>query len=182
MGTMNLEHHVYGLDDPKLVHIHELLHDYDRNLSLRRIRPDDPVLNFTRMNAGPPHEFGVWEENVAPGQRNWAFTLPAMSVDERVLARVIENDMLRNGASERMARLQAFESAKEASRMKRELERRQERREEMEFIGRQSEYKSQFKHKFKDGRTLIVGGDNGLREPSTTVPQNKRLKEVKPRA
>jgi len=136
----------YGLTTERQHHINAMLRDYSNGkLSLRRIAENDPAFQVgIKMN--PPKVFGVWEEGVAADQPNWVFTLAEMSIDERVLARIMENDMKRTGVTERMAKMMAIGRANEASKLKREAEIMAERREEMLGLGKIMEKKSVVTH------------------------------------
>lgn len=145
----------HGLTTEKQLHIARLLSDYDSNLSLRRIGERDPAF-AAGMAYNPPRVFGVWEENVAPGQPNWVFTLAEMSIDERVLARVVENDLKRQGASEHFAKYMAVVGAAQASRLKRDADRQQERMDEMLALGELAGRKTTFRHHL-NGQDVIIG-------------------------
>ena len=147
--AMDLSGLGHGLTTEKQLHIGKLLHDYDPNLSLRRIPERDPAFR-------PPKVFGVWEENVAPGQTNWVFTLAEMSIDERVLARIVENDMRRQGASAQFAKMMAIQGAAAASKAKKEADQMAEREEEMIGIGRLAARKHTFRHVLR-GQQVVIG-------------------------
>lgn len=145
----------YGLTTERMLHINAILHDYDRNLSLRRIPADDPAAVYG-ATLNPPKLYGVYEENVAPGQPNWVFTLAEMSIDERVIARVMENDLAREGMSVKVAKQQAIMRAQEASRLKVDMDRNAERREEQLFIGRAVDSNKAVRMNL-EGRDVIIG-------------------------
>lgn len=146
----------HGLTNPRHLHINQMLLDYSRGkLSLRRIPERDPAF-AAGIRETPPKVFGVWEENVASDQTNWVFTLAEMSIDERVLARVMANDFERSGASERFAKLQAFEVANKASQLKKQAEMMEAREDEMRTIGRLAGQKSTFRHRI-NGEDVIIG-------------------------
>lgn len=150
----------YGLTNERQHHINGMLRDYSKGkLSLRRIAENDPAFQ-AGMRLNPPKVFGVWEDGVAPGEPNWVFTLAEMSIDERVLARIMENDMKRMGASDRMAKMMAIGRANEASKLKREAEIMAARREEMVGLGKIMEKKSVVTHiidgvKYRIGDRLV---------------------------
>lgn len=154
--THDFRDSAYGLSTERQFHINRMLQDYSRGkLSLRRIAETDPAFK-AGMQMNPPKVFGVWEEGVAPGETNWVFTLAEMSIDERVLARVMENDMKRMGAPERMAKLIAIGRANEASKLKRDAEIMEARREEMIGLGKIMEKKSVVRHTI-NGQKVRIG-------------------------
>ena len=150
----------HGLTTERQLHIHRLLQEYDPNLSLRRIPERDPAFR-------PPRVFGVYEEHVGPGQPHWVFTLAEYSIDERILARVRENDFQRlGGAKGAWDKFMALKTAQEESRKKAELERQLEREEQMLAIGRMSDKKSTVRH-IINGEEYIIG--DTLRRPRTHI-------------
>lgn len=149
----------HGLTTERQLHIHRLLQDYDPNLSLRRIPERDPAFR-------PPKVFGVYEEHVGPGQPNWVFTLAEYSIDERILARVRENDFRRLNADGQWDRLMALKAAQDESRRKAQAEVQLERDNEMRAIGRMAAEKSSFRHTI-NGEEFIVG--DTLRRPRTHI-------------
>jgi hypothetical protein len=160
MGHIDFNDIANGLLTEKARHIAQMVKDVSGGkLELRRIPESDPAFR-------PPKVFGVWEFNVASDQSPWAFTLMEMSIDERVIARIIENDMKRSGASERFAKLMAFEQAEKASALKKYGDKLEERKEEMRVIGRMSNRFSQFTHVI-DGEKVIIG--DTVRSPRKTV-------------
>lgn len=145
----------HGLRTERQHHIAQMVRDIDPRLSLRRIPENDPAFEYgARLN--PQKLFGVWEENVSHELSNWVFTLAEMSIDERVPARLIENDLRRSGASERIAKLEAFERANEASRLKQQAEMMAEREDEMRVIGELAGRKSTIRHRI-NGEDFIIG-------------------------
>ena len=136
----------YGLTTEQQFHVNRMLQDYSNGkLSLRRIAESDPAFKFgAKLN--PPKVFGVWEDGVAPGEPNWVFTLAEMSIDHRVLARIMENDMKRMGADERIAKRMALGRAAEASKLKHQAEEMEARREEMVSLGKIMDKKSVVTH------------------------------------
>lgn len=157
----------YGLTTERQQHINRLLRDYSEGkLSLRRIAENDPAF-AAGMKLNPPKVFGVWEENVASGQPNWVFTLAEMSIDERVLARIMENDMKRMGATDRMAKMMAIGRANEASKLKAQLEIQEARREEMLGLGKIMEKKSVVTHTIDDVKYRI--GDRMMPVKGTPI-------------
>ncbi len=146
----------HGLTTEKQLHINQMLVDYSGGkLSLRRIPESDPAFRYG-MQLTPPKIFGVYEENVAAGQPNWVFTLAEMSIDERVLARIIENDLSRGGADAHRAKFEAFERAQQASKLKAHAEMMEEREDEMLTIGRLAAKKHTFRHRI-GGEDVIIG-------------------------
>lgn len=146
----------YGLTTERQFHVNHMLRDYSQGkLSLRRIAENDPAF-AAGAKLNPPKMFGVWEEGVAPTETNWVFTLAEMSIDERVLARVMENDMKRMGASERMAKMMAIGRANEASTLKQRAEEMEAKREEMIGLGKIMDKKSVVTHTI-DGVKYRIG-------------------------
>jgi hypothetical protein len=146
----------HGLTTERHFHINRLLMDYSPNLSLRRIAENDPAFAFG-ASLNPPKIYGVWEDGVASSQSNWVFTLADMSIDTRVLARIMENDMKRSGVDERKAKLVALGRAEEAGRLKQQMNRMEERREEMIGLGKLAGKKSTIRHTFANGEKVIIG-------------------------
>jgi len=145
-----------GLTNERHLHINRMLQDYSNGkLSLRRIPENDPAFAYG-AKLTPPKLYGVWEERVAAGQPNWVFTLAEMSIDERVLARVMENDLSRQGVPERQAKMEALTRANEASKYKAEADRMAEREDEMLTIGRLAGKKSTIRHRI-NGEDVIIG-------------------------
>jgi hypothetical protein len=160
MGHIDFNDIANGLLTEKARHIAQMVKDVSGGkLELRRIPENDPAFR-------PPKVFGVWEFNVASDQTPWVFTLMEMSIDERVIARIIENDFKRQGASERFAKLMAVEQAEKASSLKKYADKQAERKEEMLAIGKMSQYKSQFTHVI-NGEKVIIG--DTIRSPRKTV-------------
>lgn len=146
----------HGLTTERQFHINRMLMDYSPKLSLRRIAESDPAFKFG-ATLNPPKIYGVWEDGVASSETNWVFTLAEMSIDERVLARIMENDMKRTGVDARKAKMIAFGRAEEASRLKRQADRMEERREEMIGLGKLAGKKNTIRHTFADGEKVIIG-------------------------
>lgn len=137
----------YGLTSEREFLTNKLVHDYDPRLSFRRIPEGDPY--YTAENP-----WGVWEEGVAPGLSPWAFTVNYC--DDRVIARLIEADLLREGASERIARIEAMNRASEASKMRQQLDEMEARREEMEGVARLATSRTTIRHRI-NGEDVIIG-------------------------
>ena len=146
----------HGLTTERHFHINRMLMDYSPKLSLRRIAENDPAF-AAGAKLNPPKIYGVWEDNVSAGQPNWVFTLADMSIDTRVLARIMENDMKRVGVDERKAKLIALGRAEEAGRLKLQADRMEERREEMIGLGKLAGKKNTIRHTFADGQKVIIG-------------------------
>lgn len=139
-----------GLTTEKQRHIAQMVRDASGGLlELKRIPEGDPAFR-------PPHVYGVYERNVAAGLSHWVFTLMEMSIDERVVARVLENDMRRHGANEKMAKYLAFENANKASELKVQAEKMAEREDEMKTIGKLAGKHSAFRHTI-NGQDVIIG-------------------------
>lgn len=155
-----LEFTGYGLNTPKQVHISKLLHDYDHHLSLRRVPTSDPAYN-------PETPFGIFEEGIHSSQRPWAFFVSESMVDERLLARVIEADMRRNGVDQKMTKMLAIQAANARSVEQRERERMDERTEEMIGIAKLGERTSDVIHTINGEKYRI--GDKMRRVGGPTV-------------
>lgn len=153
--THDFRDSAYGLTTERQFHINRMLQDYSPKLSLRRIPDGDPAFK-EGMRHNPPKVFGVWEENVADGLPNWVFTLAEMSIDERVLARIMENDMAVVGGDRRMAKYQALERANKASQLKQQAEIMAAKEEEMLGLGKIMEKKSVVHHTI-DGVKYRIG-------------------------
>lgn len=139
-----------GLDTEKQRHIDNLLHDYDPNLSLRRIPDGDPAFSIQKP-------YGVYEENIL-AMRPWVFTLSPSEIDERVLARIMANDFTKQGAPEKFAKLQAHEAATQLSKMRRDAELAAEREDEMRTIADLASRKTTVRHRI-DGELMILGDE-----------------------
>lgn len=139
----------HGLTTEKQLRINRLLQQYDPNLSLRRIPERDPAFR-------PPKVFGVFEENVAPGEPNWVFTLAEYSIDERILARIRENDFKRLNAAGQWDKFAALKSAEEQVKAQQELEQRQARNDEIRDFARLADRKSVMRHTI-NGEEFIIG-------------------------
>lgn len=155
--VINLAEHSYGLRSEAEMRIHRMLQDYDPNLSLRRIPEGDPAFLAGRAKT-PPHTHGVWEEGVITlgVLGNWVFTLAEMSIDHRVLARIVEGDMRKHGVNEKMAKLRAHQETAELERQRAMYDLIEERRDEMEAIGRMARTKSTIRHRI-NGEDVIIG-------------------------
>jgi hypothetical protein len=162
MPVVDFRTSAYGLTSAKHAAINDLVRAYNPRLSLRRIPTSDPA--FT-----PQKPYGVFEEGVDPRTTPWVFTLAEMSIDERVVARLYENDFARAGASEQHAKMLALRAAQETAALREEAERDADRREEMIAIGRLADKRSQFRHRFADGTTQIIGGDAQARSGRSYV-------------
>jgi hypothetical protein len=139
--TLDLGEHARGLTSERMRHVHGLLHDYDPNLSLRRISDADPIMAWAQRQT-PPRLYGVWEEGVGqptdgtPGIiSNWVLTIAEEHIDDRLFARVIAGDMKKHGVEERVANAEAFQKATQLSAQRKFLEQFEERRDQMMFIG-----------------------------------------------
>lgn len=152
MPIVDFRTSAYGLTTEKHRQINDLLQAYSPRLSLRRIPTSDPAFH-------PSKPYGVFEEGVDPRTSPWVFTLAEMSIDERVVARIYENDFARAGADAQMAKTLALRAAQENRQAQDEAERRAAARDEMMAIGRLAGEKSQFRHRFANGETLIIGSD-----------------------
>lgn len=147
----------FGLTTERQFHINRMLRDYNPKLSLRRIPETDPAFR-EGMRMNPPKVFGVWEEGVSSDVPNWVFTLAEMSLDQRVLARIMENDMSRVDGDARMNKFLALQRSEEASKLKKQMEVDEARRDEMLWIGRQGKYgtKTTVRHRI-NGEDVILG-------------------------
>lgn len=154
--SIDLRDTQYGLTSERQWHINALLRDYSNGkLSLRRIAENDPAFK-EGMHHNPPKVFGVWEDGVASDQPNWVFTVAEMSIDERLLARIMENDMKRMGASDRMAKMMAIGRANEASKLKGRAEQMEAKREEMIGVGKLAGKLNTVRHTI-NGQKVIIG-------------------------
>lgn len=146
----------HGLTSEKHLFIARLVREFDPNLSLRRMRDSDPMYAHA-MSFDPPRIFGVWEEHVGPGHPNWVFIIPESAVDERVIARLYENDFRRlGGAKGASTKLLAMHAANERAKRKAHGELMAERREEMLGIAELAAKKNAFRHRI-NGEDVIIG-------------------------
>lgn len=146
----------YGLRTERQLHINRILMDATGGkLTLRRIPEADPAFRMG-MQSDPPKIFGVHEAGVASNLSPWVFTLAEMSIDERIVARALAGDFSRHSAAEQMSKVQAFEAANRASKLKIEAERLAEREDEMVSIGRLAGKKHSFRHRIS-GEDFIIG-------------------------
>jgi hypothetical protein len=149
-SVMNLQEHAYGLVTESQRHVHRLLNDYDRNLSLRRVPDSDPGFR-------PDQPYGVYEENQL-AMRPWVFFLSDAQIDERVLSRIMQNDFTKHGANEKAAKLLAAEKASQLSKLRKEAEQQEERYEEMSSLARLMEHKPVVKHRI-DGELYRIADE-----------------------
>lgn len=157
---IRLDEHAFGLDDERLVRIHRLLNDYSPTLSLRKIPDGDPIAPWAHSQG---HDYGVYESNVGQSaahhggnMTNWVFTIAKGQIDDRVIARVFEADMLRNGVEARIAKHRAHEEATKLSNMRALMDRQEARRDEMLALGEMARHKSTIRHKIH-GEDVIIG-------------------------
>jgi len=160
-----------GLTTDRELHYAAIVRDVSQgDAELRRIDPSDPKFPWAAQQQ-PPHVYGIWERNVGGGLANWAFTFAEMSLDDRVIARLVEADMHREGVDPRRARMLAHETGRQLSKAKADAEREEARRDEMAAIGRLADKKSSFRHKI-DGETYIIG--DTVRKVGTTIGRSGR--------
>lgn len=145
-----LEFTGYGLTTAKQVHINRIIKEYDPHLSLRRVPQNDPAYKPGEA------EFGIFEEGVHASQRPWAFLVGEQSVDERLLARVMEADMTRQGVPARMAKFMAIQKAAEQAKLDADRERIEERTEEMVGVAKMGDRTGDFTHTI-NGRKYRIG-------------------------
>lgn len=145
----------HGLTTEKQFFIARLVRELDPNLSLRRIQSSDPMFAHA-ISFKPPRLYGVWEQNVGPGHPNWVFLVAESAVDERIIARLLENDFKRVGTTEAMSKLHALHAANDAAKRKQREELEAERREEMVGIAELARKKDTFRHRI-GGRDVIIG-------------------------
>jgi len=146
----------YGLRTERQLHINRMLMDATGGkLTLRRIPEADPAFRMG-MQHDPPKVFGVHEAGVASNLSPWVFTLAEMSIDERIVARALAGDFSRHSAAQQMSKVQAFEAATRASKLKQEAERMAEREDEMKSVGRLAGLKHSFRHRI-GGEDFIIG-------------------------
>lgn len=154
--TIDLTDAGFGLTSERHLFIARLVREFDPNLSLRRIQSSDPQFPHA-MSFNPPREFGIWEENVGPGHPNWVFLVPESAVDERIVARLYENDFKRLGGAEGAStKLLAMHTAHERAKLKAHEEMMAERREEMLGVAELAAKKNSFRHTIA-GREVIIG-------------------------
>jgi hypothetical protein len=152
MRATDLRGYGHGLETETQRDTDRLLHDYDPNLSLRKIPERDPA--FT-----PGKPFGVYEEGTL-GLTPWVFTLAGYACDERVLARVAAGDMAKRGVREDMAKVQAQALAKKAAQDRQRAVELQDRTDEMLSVGKMAERYSRFTMTDqRTGERVIVDGE-----------------------
>jgi hypothetical protein len=138
-----------------------MVQDYNPRLSLRRVPVGDPGFN-------PERPYGVFEE-VGPGVRPWVFFLSESMINERVLARLYENDLSKQGVDERMAKLIAFNAAQAKTQQAVVDETMAERQEQMLFLAKAGSRQSTVRLKV-DGDDIIVADDpTNHRSPRTFI-------------
>lgn len=136
MSYMDLGAHAYGLHGERQIRINQMLQEYNPKLSLRRIGENDPAFR-AGQRFDPPRVLGVWEEPVERGESNWVFTLAEISVDDRILARIFENDFAKNGGAKgKYSKLLAMRQAEEYGRLKKDRDKIEERRDDMISMGK----------------------------------------------
>lgn len=146
----------HGLRTEKQLRIARMLREYNPRLSLRRIPESDPAF-AAGMQFDPPRVFGVYEENVADHLPNWVFTVAEMSIDERLLARVAENDFARGGGATKMwNKFLALKTAQELEKRARQEEIMAAREEEMLGVAKLAEKRSTFRHRI-NGELMQIG-------------------------
>lgn len=158
MGYINLREHAEsarGLNE-KQRYIDEMLKQIDDRLSLRRIPEGDPAFLHGRT-FDPPRDFGVYEEGVQGGASPWVFTLPEMSVDERIIARVALGDMSKTTPKQRMEALMRAQAEMKLKENTEAAERQAELSEQAHFIANTS--KTTIRHRI-NGEMRILGTDN----------------------
>ncbi len=160
---LNLEQHANGIDSPELALIDKAVRAYHYSLSLRRVQPSDP--DFT-----PSMPWGIWEENVGPGQSNWVFMVPPGALTlENVLGRIRAGDMVKEGADPRAARHEAMAMAAQVAERARYQDMMEQRRDEMVFVGKTP--KSSIRMKI-NGEDRII--DSEARSPRTYIDRSSR--------
>lgn len=158
--TIRFDEHAFGLVTDKQRHVNKMLQQENPRLSLRRVPTSDP--GFT-----PEKPYGVYEE-VGPGVRPWVFFLSESMIDERVLARVLENDLSKQGVPARMAKMIALSAATEKTMRDRDAEIQAARNEEALFVA-QNAGRTTIRMKV-DGDDIIIGDDpSNHRSPRTFI-------------
>lgn len=148
--TISLEGRQYGLTNERQTHVHRLLQQYDHRLSLRRVDERDPAFN-------PQKPYGVYEEATL-GQRPWVFFCSDTEIDDRLLARIAEADMVKHGVPEKKAKMDAFNAAQALSKQQREADQAEERRDEMMTIGELAQKHDIVRHRLgPDGELMRIG-------------------------
>jgi hypothetical protein len=150
--TIDLRQHAFGLDTEAQRHVDRLLRDYDPNLSLRRVPPTFPAFR-------PDQPFGVYEEGIRGYQSPWVFFLSEAQIDHRVLARIVENDMHRDGnhAKDKMQSLVAAKQAEAASKALYRMEQDEQRTDEMRVLAKIASTQQVVRHRI--GGELVRIGD-----------------------
>jgi len=159
MGYIDLGAHAAGLDSERLRYYGKLIDEMYPEVELRRIPHDDRIMPWAAAQ-NPPHEFGIWERNVGTHAfggvlSNWVFTFAEASVDDRIIARLLEADMRRQGASERVAKVEAQRRTKIATEQATFMRKFEERREEMIALGEMAGRKDTIRHKI-GGEDVII--------------------------
>ena len=159
MGYLDLGQHAAGLDTDRLAYYGKLIADMFPELELRRIPNDDRIMPWA-MQQTPPHTIGVWERAVGThafggALTNWVFTLPEHSIDDRIIARLLEADMRRQGADERTAKYEALRRTKLANEQAAFMRKFEERRDEMVALGEMAGRKDTIRHKI-GGEDVII--------------------------
>lgn len=167
---VDLAEHAYGITTDQQRHINQLLQDYDPNLSLRRIPENDPAF-AAGMRKNPPEIYGVYEEGLRGASTPWVFTVAEMSIDDRILARVVAGDMSKRSGPE----LNAIRiAAHQAGRQRAEQEERtklEEMQEEMLGLARLGASKSTIRHEI-DGEMKVIS--DTIRSGKTFITSSGR--------
>lgn len=159
VGYIDLGAHAAGLDSDRLRYYGKLISEMYPELELRRIPHDDRIMAWATQQA-PPHTFGIWERNVGTHAfggvlTNWVFTLPEQAIDDRIIARLLEADMRRQGADERTAKMEALRRTKLATEQANFMRKFEERRDEMIALGRMAGTQSTIRHTI-GGEDVII--------------------------
>lgn len=159
------QNHLYGLETDAARRVNELLQAYSPRLTLRRVPTVDPSFD-------PQKPFGVYEEGVRADREilsPWVFFLSEHSIDERILARIYENDMLRHGVNATIAKNDALRRAQADAKKKLEDERLAAAQEEAVGLVKLMGRKTTVRHDFGDGNGRVIIGDGAPRSGRTFI-------------
>lgn len=152
---------MHGLTTQMQRRVDQLLRDYSPRLSLRRIPESDPWFI-------PEEPFGVYEEGVQSDQMSpWVFRVSEASIDERILAYIVEADFTKQGVPARMAKLKALELAQAAARGAAFEEQQAAQAEEASHLLKTMLRRGSARHRI-DGESVIMDAD-GPRSTRTYI-------------
>lgn len=152
---------MHGLTTQIQRRVNQLLRDYSPRLSLRRIPEADPWFL-------PEEPFGVYEEGVQSDSMSpWVFRVAEGSIDERILAYIVEADFTKHGVPEREARRRALELAQGAAREAQQQEQQAAQAEEATHLLKTMLRRGSARHRI-DGESVIMDAD-GPRSTRTYI-------------